>query len=93
MRTPDEAKDLLCPLARTFAETPAVAGCRGPLCMLWRWETITTKHPLWLPAVQAKAKETGEKPPYAEASKWVAKNLADLGMTPKVGFCGAGGQS
>jgi hypothetical protein len=92
MKTPTEARDLLCPFARTFGVAKAEPGCRGPECALWRWETITTKHPLWLPSVQAKAKDTGEKPPYAQASKWVADNKEALGMVPTRGFCGAGGQ-
>lgn len=91
MRTPEEAAALLCPFARTFAQKEAVAGCRGPECALWRYEAITTAHPLWKPAVQQRAAGTGEKPPYAQASKWVAENLAELGMVPTKGYCGAGG--
>jgi hypothetical protein len=95
MKTPAEAKSLLCPFARSFiiagGTTLADAGCRGPECALWRWERITTSHPLWKPAVQKRATETGEKVPYAQASKWVAENLADLGMVPTRGYCGAGG--
>lgn len=93
MRTPEEAQGLLCPFARTFAQPQAVAGCRGPECALWRWEKITTTHPLWRPAVQKRAAEIGEKTPaLPQASKWVAENLADIGMVPTRGFCGAGGQ-
>ena len=91
MRTPEEAKSLLCPFARTFGVAKAEPGCRGPECALWRWETITTAHPLWKPAVQKRAAEASEKPPYSQASKWVAENLVDLGMVPTKGFCGAGG--
>lgn len=91
MRTPEEAKDLLCPFSRTFAQPIAVPGCRGPACALWRWEAITTSHPLWKPAVQKRAAETGEKVPYAQASKWVAENLVELGLVPTKGYCGAGG--
>ena len=91
MRTPEEAADLLCPVARTFAASPAVTGCKGPSCAVWRWEAITTKHPLWAPAVKAKAEELGEKAPFAKASAWVAENKADLGMIPVKGFCGLGG--
>ena len=91
MMTPAEAKQKLCPLSRTFIGG-AVAGCRGDDCMVWHWEAITTKHPLWAPAVQARAAETGEKPPYAKASAWVAENKAALGMVQKRGFCGIGGQ-
>ena len=93
MRTPEGAKSLLCPFARTFGVAKAEAGCRGPDCALWRFEKITTAHPLWRPAVQTRAAATGEKPPFAQASRWVAENLADLGMVPTRGFCGAGGES
>jgi hypothetical protein len=93
MKTPEEAKSLLCPFARTFALPQAERGCRGPECALWRYETITTKHPLWLPAVQKRAAETGETTPSRpQASKWVAENLAELGIVPTRGYCGAGGQ-
>lgn len=92
MRTPEEASTLLCPFSRTFGLKEAVSGCRGPNCMLWRFETITTSHPLWKGAVQAKAAELGEKVPFPKASAWVAENKAELGMAPTRGFCGAVGQ-
>lgn len=92
MNTPEEADDKWCPFARTFADKVAVPGCRGPACMLWRWEQITTKHPLWLGAVQTKAAELGERAPFPKASAWVAENKEALGLIPTRGFCGAGGQ-
>jgi len=91
MRTPEQAAELLCPFARTFAPPQAEKGCQGPSCALWRWEKITTSHPLWAPAVKARAAETDDKVPYAKSSKWVAENLAELGMVPTKGHCGAGG--
>ena len=97
MRTPAEAKDLLCPFARSFIIAGGTslkdAGCRAAECALWRWESITTAHPLWKDAVKTKAAEIGEALPYAKASKWVAENKEALGMVPTRGFCGAGGQS
>lgn len=92
MRTPEEAKSLLCPFARTFAQPQAVAGCRGPECALWRWEAITTKHPDYVALVRANAEANGEKPPYKDAARYVADNLVTLGLVPTRGFCGAGGQ-
>lgn len=92
MKTPEDAKELLCPFARTFGLKEAVAGCRGPECALWRWEPITTKHPLWAPAVKARAEETGDKPPYHKSAAWVSENKEALGLIPTRGFCGAGGQ-
>lgn len=91
MKTPEEAAHLLCPVARTFSASPATAGCKGPECMVWRWEAVTVKHPLWLGAMQARAAEIGEKAPYPKAAAWVAANLADLGMVPVKGWCGLGG--
>jgi len=92
MRTPEEAAEALCPFARAFGLPQAAKGCHGPSCALWRWEKVTTAHPLWAPAVKARATETGENVPYAKASKWVAQNAASLGMVPTRGYCGAGGE-
>lgn len=97
MNTPEEAMTLFCPFARTFVKgagplTIADAGCMGPRCALWRWEKITTSHPLWSKSVKAAAAESGEKPPYREASKFVSENLEVLGLVPTRGFCGAGGE-
>lgn len=93
MWTPEyAAKSILCPLARTFALKEASATCRGPDCALWRWEPITTKHPLWAAAVKKRGEETAEKPPYHKAAAWVAENKEALGMIPTRGYCGAGGQ-
>lgn len=91
MNTPEEAAEKLCPWARTFAVKEAQAECRGPSCMAWRWEAVTTAHPLWKDAVQKKGAELGEKVPYAKASAWVAENKETLGLVPTKGYCGAGG--
>lgn len=92
MRTPEDAKSLLCPFSRTFGMKEAVPGCRGPECALWRYEQITVAHPLWRDAVRTKAEELGERAPFPKASAWVAENKAALGVVPTRGFCGAGGQ-
>ena len=92
MRTPEEAASLLCPFARCFAAPKAETGCKGPACMLWRWERITTTHPLWLPAVRTVAAQIGDTSPYAKASKIVAADLEAHGMIPTHGYCGAGGE-
>jgi hypothetical protein len=91
LKTPDDAKSLLCPFSRTFAASPAVVGCRGPECALWRWEPITTAHPLWKDAVLKHGAELGEKALYPKASAFVAQNKEILGIVPTKGFCGAGG--
>ncbi len=90
MRTPEQAAQSLCPFARTFAASPAVTGCRGADCMLWRWENVTTAHPAWKAAVLAEAENTGEKTPFAKAARHVADNAEALGLVPTRGYCGAG---
>ncbi len=91
MRTPEDASSLLCPFARTFAAPQAQSGCRCTSCALWRWETVTTAHPLWKDAVRAKAEELGERQPFPKAAAWVAENKEALGIVPTKGQCGAGG--
>lgn len=90
MRTPEQAAGALCPFARTFAASPAVTWCRGEVCMLWRWEAVTTAHPLWRAAVLAEAEKTGEKSPYPKAARHVADNAETLGLVATRGYCGAG---
>lgn len=82
----------LCPFARTFAAKEAVATCRGEVCALFRWERITTTSPGYREAVQAKAKELDDKPPFAKAARYVADNKAEFDLLPKRGYCGAGGE-
>ena len=86
------AEDTLCPFARTFAAKEAVATCRGEVCALFRWERITVATPGYREAVQAKGKELDDKPPYPKAARYVADNLAEFGLVPKRGYCGAGGE-
>ena len=65
--------------------------CSAHQCMAWRWEQITTAHPLWADAVKAKAADLDEKPPYAKSARWVTDNKASLGMVPVLGYCGLAG--
>lgn len=83
---------MLCPFARTFGVKEAQPYCRGQECALWRWQKVTTAHPMWLPAVRKRADETGEKAPFPKAVRWVTDNLAELGIKPTHGYCGAGGE-
>ena len=91
-RTPEEAAETLCPFARVFALPQASKGCHGPSCALWRWEEITTAHPLWRDAVKAEAERIGDKVPYPKASANVAADKAKFGLAPTRGYCGAGGK-
>lgn len=85
MKTKAEAETKWC-----LAETEGK--CISDRCMAWRWETITTAHPMWADAVRAKAAELDEKPPFAKAARWVSENKADLGMVPTRGYCGIAGE-
>ncbi len=85
-------EDRLCPLARTFATTPAQPNCRGAECALYRVVPINSDHPLFRPAVRRIADETGEKQPYPKAAAEVARNLAKYGMVADEGYCGMGGR-
>lgn len=93
-RTPDEAKNTLCPLSRTFGASPAVAHCQGPLCAVWRWQPLSSS--FLTSAVQsrlAEIKAAGEKAGHKEAVAWVMERRKDLGIPtdPTHGFCGMGG--
>lgn len=95
IHTPSDAATLLCPLARTFAASPAVKGCQGPSCALWRWAPLSSD--LLTPFVQARIanqKERGEPSGHKEAVAWVMENREALGIPtkPTHGFCGMGGQ-
>ena len=91
MLTPEQAAETLCPLARTFAVAQAQKGCHGPACACWRWEKVSTSHPLWKDAVKTEAMRTGENIPYPKAARYVADHASELGMAPERGFCGLGG--
>lgn len=91
-RTPEEAAQGFCPLARTFGVPDTSKGCRGPSCLVWRWEEITTAHPLWRDAVKAEAERIGDKVPYSKAAANVAADKAKFGMIPTRGYCGLGGK-
>lgn len=87
-RTADRAHEMLCLFARTFIRvgqvTAADAGCIGPKCALWRWQTTET----WRKAVAAVAKEIDEAPTSSKAAAIVAKDPVKYGCE---GMCGAGG--
>ena len=85
MFEPIKAKTRMC--CQNLAES-----CGADGCMAWRWETITTSHPLWADAVRAKAAELDEKAPFPKSARFVADNKASLGMIPTRGFCGLAGE-
>lgn len=92
MRTPHDAtKEVLCPMARTFAASPAQETCRGDVCACWRWERITTTTPGYKEAVSKVAKDLNEKVPFPKAARYVADNLVEFGLVPTKGYCGLGG--
>jgi|GEM_PF-5700440 len=89
--TPEQAKEWLCPVSRTFGVAKAIPHCQGPSCAAWRWEKITTAHPLYRDAVRKAAEEIDDKPPYAKAARIVADDLEGHGLTVERGYCGLGG--
>lgn len=74
----------LCPLARTFAESPARSHCRGSGCPVWRWQVTEP----YRKAVATVAKEIGDKAPFPKAAAIVA---ADPQKYETEGICGLGG--
>lgn len=91
--TEETAHTRLCPLARTFGQAPSHSGCRGSDCAVWRWEKITTAHPLWSQAVRAEAEKIQDRPPFARAARIVADDPEAFGLVPKLGYCGLGGEA
>jgi hypothetical protein len=97
--TPEEAKALLCPFARTFIKEGPIAladkGCKGPACALWRWEPISADDPRFV-AAKARALEElgGGATRHAAAVARVIANREAYGVptSPERGFCGAGGK-
>lgn len=94
-RTPEAAKELLCPFARTFAVQKAEPHCQGPSCALWRWAPLSAS--IMTPAIQARAlaveAETGKKPAHKDVVAWVMDRREELGIPtePTHGFCGPRG--
>lgn len=92
-KTAETAHEMACPFARTFIRagvaTAKDAGCIGPKCALWRWQTTDA----WRNAVVEIAKTTGESgkghmSASPKAAAIVAKDPAAYGCE---GMCGAGG--
>lgn len=92
MLTEETASTKACPLARTFGQAPAHAGCRGSACAVWRWEPVTTANPAWMKAVRAEAERTSERAPFQKAARAVADDPAAFGLVPTRGYCGLGGK-
>lgn len=90
-RTPEQAAELLCPLARIFAEQRGQRGCLGPVCAVWRWQPLSVD--LLKPHIAARMADQGGKD-HKAATAWVMKNREALGIptAPTHGFCGLGGQ-
>lgn len=91
MHTPEDARGMLCPVARTFASKVAYEGCQGPACMAWRWEKVMAGSARWKAAIRAEAERTGERQPYPKAAQALAEDPAAHGLVADRGFCGMGG--
>jgi len=95
-RTPEQATELLCPFARTFASPKASANCQGPVCALWKWAPLSadtmTRH-IQERAAQVEA-ETGKRAQHKEVVAWVMQRREELGIptAPTHGYCGPRGE-
>lgn len=92
--TPEEAADLLCPLARTFAPKEASTGCRGPQCAWWRWQPLSASDPRFVNALKAITQEIGGGPHRGkEATAILMADRQKYGVPdkPEVGYCGGAG--
>lgn len=93
--TPEQAAELLCPLARTFAPKEASTGCRGPQCAWWRWQPIMASDSRITAAIKTITKELGGGPHRGkEAYAILNKDRAKYGVPtdPEVGYCGGAGE-
>lgn len=88
MRTPEEATELLCPLARTFGTKDAVPHCRGPVCAAWRWNPLSAD--ILEPHIKRRVAELGGGLKVKEATAWVMERREELGIPtkPTHGCCG-----
>lgn len=92
MKTPDEAREWLCPLARTFGTKEADAHCRGPVCAAWKWIPLSSE--ILTPHIKKRMAETGAKNIETNAATaWVMENREALGIPtePTHGRCGLSG--
>lgn len=95
-RTPEQAAELLCPFARTFASPKASTNCQGPVCALWKWAPLSSG--IMTEAIQSRAAQvegdTGKKPQHKEVVAWVMDNREALGIPtkPTHGYCGPRGE-
>jgi len=89
-RTPEQAAELLCPLARCFASPKSKDGCCGPACAVWRWQPLPAG--LLTPHIAMRLAENKNKD-HKSATAWVMENRKELGIptAPTHGFCGLGG--
>jgi len=98
-RTPEEAAEFKCPVARTFHEKMTL-GCDGSACILWRWKPVMASDPLFSSAVKremaALAQEDGNNKPaisfHRQAVERVGADPAGFGVVADRGYCGLGGQ-
>lgn len=95
--TPSEAVDHVCPIARTFGDTPQ-AHCRVGDCILWRWLPFVVTDPGYLAACKKAMTmpnpTTGKPLGQQGAASWVNSHRADFGLpeAPYRGWCGLGGK-
>lgn len=85
MTMAEAAEKRLCPVAAIIGTTNTLTPfCHGPKCGAWRW-AVDAK---FREVVAKLAAETGEKPPFKDASAKVAAKPLSYGLN---GYCGLGG--
>lgn len=87
----EDAKAMICPIARVSGLPKIPSKCRGSACMLWRWQELMTSSPGYKEALKKLGEENGEKPPYAKAARMIADHPEHYGQTVERGWCGLGG--
>ncbi|MBL4898096.1 MAG: hypothetical protein JKX76_00475 [Colwellia sp.] len=102
----DAAKNLTCPLARTFGTDKLTANCRGGDCAAWRWRQPLSMPPEFMTAIKREMaclaneeqERTGKK---VQADKHHKKAVTNVSHDPEAygvpmpkdkGWCGLGGQ-
>lgn len=65
--------------------------CRGPACILWRWEPLSAEDPRFKKAI-SEAIKSGN--PHRNAVAYVMARREELGLPtkPERGFCGLAGR-
>lgn len=98
-RTPEEAGQMSCPIARTRPDLDAdgkiKSKCSGPDCILWRWKPRLATDPEFKSAIQREmavlaqeAKSDNSMKFHKEAVANVMSDPEGFGIASERGYCG-----